>query len=64
MGYAPGEFPHAEGIGARTVTLPLFPAMTDADVDRVCEAHLSRLTMHDRPRPLDRQIDDAARSPS
>jgi len=25
-------------IGARTITLPLFPAMADADVDRVCDA--------------------------
>ena len=38
MGYARGDFPVAEDIGARTVTLPLFPAMTDADVDRVCDS--------------------------
>lgn len=38
MGFKPGDFPHAERIGASTVTLPLFPAMQDADVDRVCEA--------------------------
>ena len=38
MGYACGDFPVAEDIGARTVTLPLFPAMTEADVDRVCTA--------------------------
>lgn len=37
-GFAPGDFPVAEDIGARTVTLPLFPAMTEADVDRVCAA--------------------------
>ena len=37
-GHAPGDFPVAEDIGARTVTLPLFPAMADADVDRVCDA--------------------------
>lgn len=37
-GHAPGDFPVAEDIGARTVTLPLFPAMADADVDRVCAA--------------------------
>lgn len=37
-GHARGDFPVAEDIGARTVTLPLFPAMTDADVDRVCGA--------------------------
>ncbi len=34
----PGDFPHAERIGAPIVTLPLFPAMADADVDRVCDA--------------------------
>src|SRR4029077_13296559 len=33
-GHARGAFPVAEDIGARIVTLPLFPAMTDADVDR------------------------------
>lgn len=37
-GHAPGDFPVAEDIGARTLTLPLFPAMVDADVDRVCAA--------------------------
>jgi hypothetical protein len=36
MGYGPGDFPHAERIGAGIVTLPLFPTMTEADVDRVC----------------------------
>jgi dTDP-4-amino-4,6-dideoxygalactose transaminase len=38
LGYREGQFPHAERIGARIVTLPLFPAMADADVDRVCAA--------------------------
>ncbi|MGE8356430.1 MAG: DegT/DnrJ/EryC1/StrS family aminotransferase, partial [Microvirgula sp.] len=37
-GFADGDFPHAEDIGRRTVTLPLFPAMQDDDVDRVCTA--------------------------
>ena len=37
-GFAPGMFPHAERIGAGIVTLPLFPAMHDSDVDRVCQA--------------------------
>ena len=45
-GWQRGEFPHAERIGARIVTLPLFPAMTDADVDRVvpapCAVHRAR----------------------
>ena len=38
MGFSEGDFPHAERIGATTVTLPLFPSMQDSDVDRVCEA--------------------------
>ena len=37
-GHHEGQVPHAEDIGARTVTLPLFPAMADSDVDRVCDA--------------------------
>ena len=38
LGYRDGDFPNAERIGRETVTLPLFPAMTEADVDRVCAA--------------------------
>jgi hypothetical protein len=38
LGYGPGSFPHAERIGRETVTLPLFPAMSPEDVDRVCDA--------------------------
>lgn len=38
LGFKAGDFPVAEDIGRRTVTLPLFPAMTDTDVDRVCSA--------------------------
>ncbi|MFA5916591.1 MAG: DegT/DnrJ/EryC1/StrS aminotransferase family protein [Burkholderiales bacterium] len=38
LGYKPGDFPQAERIGSTTVTLPLFPAMADSDVDRVCAA--------------------------
>lgn len=34
-GYGPGDFPVAEQIGQQTFTLPLFPAMTTDDVDRV-----------------------------
>ena len=37
-GYREGDFPNAERIGRETVTLPLFPAMSTADVNRVCEA--------------------------
>lgn len=37
-GCQPGDYPVAEDIGARTVTLPLFASMQAADVDRVCQA--------------------------
>jgi len=37
-GWREGQFPVSERIGRETVTLPLFPEMTDADVERVCEA--------------------------
>jgi dTDP-4-amino-4,6-dideoxygalactose transaminase len=36
LGYREGDFPQAEHVGRRTLTLPLFPAMSDADVDAVC----------------------------
>ena len=35
LGYKRGDFPVAERIGEQTFTLPLFPAMTVDDVDRV-----------------------------
>jgi dTDP-4-amino-4,6-dideoxygalactose transaminase len=38
MGFREGQFPVAERIGRSTVTLPLFPAMRDDDVARVCGA--------------------------
>ncbi len=37
VGYREGDFPNAERIGRETVTLPLFPAMSTVDVNRVCE---------------------------
>ncbi|HUO95901.1 MAG TPA: DegT/DnrJ/EryC1/StrS aminotransferase family protein [Steroidobacteraceae bacterium] len=40
LGWDPAAFPNAARIGAETVTLPLFPAMLDSDVDRVCDALL------------------------
>jgi dTDP-4-amino-4,6-dideoxygalactose transaminase len=38
QGYRPEATPVAERVGRETVTLPLFPAMQDDDVDRVCRA--------------------------
>jgi dTDP-4-amino-4,6-dideoxygalactose transaminase len=37
-GFKPGDFPVAESISERIVSLPLFPSMTDADQDRVLTA--------------------------
>ena len=36
LGYREEDYPQAARVGRETVTLPLFPAMTDADVRRVC----------------------------
>ncbi|MEO8040843.1 MAG: DegT/DnrJ/EryC1/StrS aminotransferase family protein, partial [Betaproteobacteria bacterium] len=49
LGYGEGDFPHAERVGASIVTLPLFPTMADADVDRVCETVRDILKPHLRP---------------
>ena len=38
LGYREGMLPNAERIARETVTLPLFPEMTEADVARVCDA--------------------------
>jgi dTDP-4-amino-4,6-dideoxygalactose transaminase len=38
LGWREGQYPHAERIGRSIVTLPLFPSMADADVERVCRA--------------------------
>ncbi|MFO1324893.1 MAG: DegT/DnrJ/EryC1/StrS aminotransferase family protein [Burkholderiales bacterium] len=48
FGYHRGDLPHTERIADATVTLPLFPAMTDADVDRVCAACADVLAAHRR----------------
>jgi UDP-4-amino-4,6-dideoxy-N-acetyl-beta-L-altrosamine transaminase len=38
LGFAPGDFPHAERYYANVITLPMFPSMSDADVDAVIAA--------------------------
>lgn len=38
LGWREGQFPHAERIGRGIATLPLFPAMSEGDVERVCAA--------------------------
>lgn len=47
-GFSAGQFPHAERIGRETITLPLFPAMKDQDVTRVCTA-LAAILATDNP---------------
>ena len=37
LGFQPGDFPHAEDVSERIVSLPLFPLMTDAEHDRVLD---------------------------
>jgi dTDP-4-amino-4,6-dideoxygalactose transaminase len=38
LGYSAGEFPHAEREFQRAISLPIYPAMSDEDADRVIEA--------------------------
>jgi dTDP-4-amino-4,6-dideoxygalactose transaminase len=46
MGWKEGDFPHAEHAGRNLLTLPLFPAMADADVPRVVRALAAILRAH------------------
>ena len=48
FGYHRGDLPHTERIADTTVTLPLYPTMTNADIDRVCTACAEVLTAHQR----------------
>jgi dTDP-4-amino-4,6-dideoxygalactose transaminase len=48
LGYRRGDLPNTERIADQTVTLPLFPTMIDADVDRVCAACAEVVGAHRR----------------
>ena len=37
LGYREGQFPVAEAASAHSLALPFFPAMSEAQVDRVCQ---------------------------
>ena len=37
LGYREGQFPVAEAAAAHSLALPFFPAMSEAQVDRVCQ---------------------------
>lgn len=41
FGFNPGDFPHAENVGERIISLPLFPSMTDGEHDRVLDVMYS-----------------------
>ena len=40
MGYRPGQLPAAESAYAGAISLPIWPGMTNAQVDRVVDAVL------------------------
>jgi perosamine synthetase len=46
FGTGAGDFPRAELYYEQALSLPLFPAMDDADVDRVVNALLGALSAH------------------
>jgi perosamine synthetase len=43
LGYREGQFPVAEAAAAHSLALPFFPAMSEAEVDRVCQELASAL---------------------
>jgi len=49
QGWKDGDFPHAEYAGRNLLTLPLFPAMTPADVARVAATLIALLQHHLSP---------------
>jgi dTDP-4-amino-4,6-dideoxygalactose transaminase len=48
MGWKAGDYPLAEHAGRNLLTIPLFPAMTRADVARVVEALTGILKAHQK----------------
>jgi dTDP-4-amino-4,6-dideoxygalactose transaminase len=55
FGLRPGDFPNAEAIGERTVSLPLSPAMSEEDVHDVIEAVWTAVCSAARPRVVGRR---------
>jgi dTDP-4-amino-4,6-dideoxygalactose transaminase len=49
LGWKAGDYPHAEYAGRNILTLPLFPAMTDADVGRVAAQFTALLQQNRKP---------------
>jgi dTDP-4-amino-4,6-dideoxygalactose transaminase len=48
LGWKAGDYPHAEYAGRNILTLPLFPAMTSADVTRVVTSLVGILEAHQK----------------
>lgn len=48
LGWKDGQFPQAERVCRSILTLPLFPAMADADVERAADALAAVLSAHRR----------------
>ncbi len=46
--YKPGQFPQAERVYARCVSLPIFPTMTDREIDRVIQVVAETAWEHQR----------------
>lgn len=47
-GYRRGDFPNAEDAYSRCLSLPIFPGMTEDEIDRVIEAVCSTVAQHTR----------------
>jgi len=52
LGYGPGSFPVTEWLCQRVLTLPMFPELTDAEVERVCVAIAAPRRSKDKHSPL------------
>jgi dTDP-4-amino-4,6-dideoxygalactose transaminase len=44
LGHGPGDFPETEAAASRNLSLPIFPEITEAQQDRVCERLLAALS--------------------
>ncbi|MCB0405908.1 MAG: DegT/DnrJ/EryC1/StrS family aminotransferase [Bdellovibrionales bacterium] len=49
FGYCPGMFPRAERIGNQTLTLPMYPCLTDAQVEYVAKTTILEYRRLDKP---------------
>ncbi len=56
QGYKKGSCPRAEEAYEGLISLPIFPAMTDADVDTVIQADLVLIPYHGQPDQDEREI--------